>query len=181
MIPIWYHIDRHTYLLLCLIISSWQFIKFNLASFEPCCSWPHSAVILCRTRDQTTGFPHFPGKPYTMKRCFLAASLLYINGCTGSAIPLRGAWTSLLKWLTCGRQFKQPVCTLTSHFRRWRLKKEGKEGEMGGGEVIFLSAAVPNRRPTLYFIQQCQVGSWLLRIVLGPACSTVHQGRMDEK
>lgn len=113
-------------------LSSSYINSFRPTSFEHFCFCPHFAVNLCRMKDQTGGFLHFPGKPYTGNRCFLTASLLYINGCMGSAIPLRGAWTPLLKRLTCGRRFKQPVCTLTSHFRRWCLKKEGKENKWEG-------------------------------------------------
>lgn len=118
----------------CIMTWSSLIDTFDFRSFGQFCSCPHFAVILCRMKDQTRGFLHFPGKPYTRNRCVLAAFLLYINGCMGSAIPLRGAWTSLLKWLTCGRWFKQPVCTLTSHFPRWRLKKEGKENKWEGAK-----------------------------------------------
>lgn len=33
--------------------------------------------------NKTAGYPHFPGKPYMRKYCFMTTFLLYINGGIG--------------------------------------------------------------------------------------------------
>lgn len=155
----------------------WHIVNSIIASVWVCYSG-------CRTpgriEDKTPGSRHFPGKPYTRKCCFTATFLLYINGGVG-LLFLWEAWTSLLKWLTCGQRFKQPVCTLTSHSQRWSLKKEEKRIKQRRWSDLPFSSRPQQEAHAIFY----SLMSGGFRQTQGRPQSCLlpcfHQGQLDEK